>query len=468
MSRNSWNIELLLFCVVILCTTKSCVSNEFHDLRVYIVTWNVGTKQPDNLHLHDLLGLESKPENDKNQPDFYVIGLQEVSAQPQNKFVNLFKVDPWIKQFKNILKKRDYIIVKSEHLQGLLLVVFAKRKHVLHLREVETEYTRTGLAGFWGNKGAVSIRFNAYGSTVCVVNAHLAAHDNKLDERIEDYNSIVKDMKFNVGISRDIFSHDYVFWFGDLNFRIREDFLPNPQDVKARIMKDDLEELMRNDQLLQVRNEGRAFQQLEEKLPMFPPTFKFEEGTNNYDLKRRPAWCDRVLYKVTHENVTNIKLDAKQTSYRSHPNYTISDHKPVTSEFSIKVIDDPTELVAEFEPINLWTVGEENTITYILPPGFEEKEADWIGVFKEHFTSLDKYQAWEYTNRDENDRHRQRSQRRELKLTFPDSVSLREGRKYRLLYFQSTGTRGVTGLAGIGDPFPIQKRARSPGPDDVD
>ncbi|XP_063700047.1 phosphatidylinositol 4,5-bisphosphate 5-phosphatase A isoform X4 [Culicoides brevitarsis] len=444
MSRNSWNID------------------------VYIVTWNVGTKQPDNLHLHDLLGLESKPENDKNQPDFYVIGLQEVSAQPQNKFVNLFKVDPWIKQFKNILKKRDYIIVKSEHLQGLLLVVFAKRKHVLHLREVETEYTRTGLAGFWGNKGAVSIRFNAYGSTVCVVNAHLAAHDNKLDERIEDYNSIVKDMKFNVGISRDIFSHDYVFWFGDLNFRIREDFLPNPQDVKARIMKDDLEELMRNDQLLQVRNEGRAFQQLEEKLPMFPPTFKFEEGTNNYDLKRRPAWCDRVLYKVTHENVTNIKLDAKQTSYRSHPNYTISDHKPVTSEFSIKVIDDPTELVAEFEPINLWTVGEENTITYILPPGFEEKEADWIGVFKEHFTSLDKYQAWEYTNRDENDRHRQRSQRRELKLTFPDSVSLREGRKYRLLYFQSTGTRGVTGLAGIGDPFPIQKRARSPGPDDVD
>lgn len=111
-------------------------------------------------------------------------------------------------------------------MQGLLLVVFAKRKHVIHLREVETEYTRTGLAGLWvgqvlicsenvyftsllqGNKGAVSIRFNAYGSTVCVVNAHLAAHDNKLDERIEDYNSIVKDMKFNVRVSRDIFSHE--------------------------------------------------------------------------------------------------------------------------------------------------------------------------------------------------------------------------------------------------------------------
>lgn len=47
-------------------------------------------------------------------------------------------------------------------------------------------------------------------------------------------------------------------------------------------------------------------------------------------------------------------------------------------------------------------------------------------------------------------------------------MSLREGRKYRLLYFQSTGTRGVTGLTGISEPFPIQKRSHSPGPDDVD
>lgn len=60
-----------------------------------------------------------------------------------------FRVDPWTKHFKNVLKKRDYVIVKSEQLLGLLLVVFVKRKHVIYLREIETEYTRTGLAGFW-------------------------------------------------------------------------------------------------------------------------------------------------------------------------------------------------------------------------------------------------------------------------------------------------------------------------------
>lgn len=56
-----------------------------------------------------------------------------------------------------------------------------------------------------------------------------------------------------------------------------------------------------------------------------------------FAFRRRPAWCDRILFKVSHENKTDIKLDAKQTSYRSHPNYSISDHKPVTSEFTIKV-----------------------------------------------------------------------------------------------------------------------------------
>lgn len=82
-----------------------------------------------------------------------------------------------------------------------------------------------------------------------------------------------------------IYYNSYVFWFGDLNFRIREDFHLNADDIKARIAKDDLKELIQNDQLLQVRNDGRAFTQLDEMLPQFPPTFKFEEGTNNYDLK---------------------------------------------------------------------------------------------------------------------------------------------------------------------------------------
>lgn len=36
----------------------------------------------------------------------------------------------------------------------------------------------------------------------------------------------------------------------------------------------------------------------------------------------------------------------------------------------------------------MWEVGEENTIEYTLPAGFEEQEADWIGIFKVRLSSL--------------------------------------------------------------------------------
>lgn len=32
-----------------------------------------------------------------------------------------------------------------------------------------------------------------------------------------------------------------------------------------------------------------------------------------------------------------MELVTEQTAYRSHPTFTISDHKPVTSEFTINV-----------------------------------------------------------------------------------------------------------------------------------
>lgn len=51
------------------------------------------------------------------------------------------------------------------------------------------------------------------------------------------------------------------------------------------VQQDRLEELIQKDQLSLIRRQGRAFTQLEERLPAFPPTFKFEHGTSDYDLK---------------------------------------------------------------------------------------------------------------------------------------------------------------------------------------
>lgn len=75
--------------------------------------------------------------------------LQEINSQPQSMVKGLFKDDPWTQRFKELLNNRGYVAIKSLQMQGLLLVVFSKTQHLLHVREVETEYTRTGLGGMW-------------------------------------------------------------------------------------------------------------------------------------------------------------------------------------------------------------------------------------------------------------------------------------------------------------------------------
>lgn len=96
--------------------------------------------------------------------------LQEINAQPQSVMKGLFRDDPWTLKFKELLKHRGYVAIKSEQMQGLLLLLFAKREHLLHLRQVESEYTRTGLAGIWVNilNGLSMNTFNQHYKSVYV------------------------------------------------------------------------------------------------------------------------------------------------------------------------------------------------------------------------------------------------------------------------------------------------------------
>jgi inositol-1,4,5-trisphosphate 5-phosphatase len=192
----------------------------------------------------------------------------------------------------------------------------------------------------WGNKGAVAVRMNCYGSSMCVVNSHLAAHDEMIEERINDYQRIKEGTNFSVKFNKNIYDHDYIFWFGDLNFRLYSPTLSqnySPEEIREMIKKDRLNDLIKVDQLSTIMCEGRAFSELCERLPQFPPTFKFHPDTSDYDMKRRPAWCDRILYKAKNKILKNVTLHLEQISYKSHPSYQISDHKPVSSEFTLTV-----------------------------------------------------------------------------------------------------------------------------------
>ncbi|CAG9562048.1 unnamed protein product [Danaus chrysippus] len=447
-------------------------------LRFYFVTWNVATKSPGQ-DLNALLDFPSVFNKNKPLPDFYVIGLQEVKSQPQNMLMDSLFTDQWTSMFNKILCRQGFIVAKSVRLQGIILLVYTHMKHVVNLRDIEAQYTKTGLGGLWGNKGAVSVRFNIYGCSVCLVNSHLTAHDHLLADRINDYNTIISDHQYHITETHNILYHDYVFWIGDLNFRTDHpaENSPSAEEIVAtleKVEKDKFNTLLRHDQLLAVMESGEAFSEFSEADIRFAPTYKFMIGTDDYDIKRKPSWTDRILFKVITNTYENVTLRADVISYNSLPQYTISDHKPVVGQFNIKAFSNYAVRVVEFEPISrIWYIGDADFRTQCtLTPDVEVNPNDWIGIYDANFHSLDDYIAYEYLSKvcvagaegarsaegvEGAEGARSAGRPRTFTLSFPVGSGVRTPGFYRFIYF-SQPNNDVRSVLGISEPFEVSSK----------
>nr|XP_050847952.1 inositol polyphosphate 5-phosphatase K-like isoform X5 [Vespula vulgaris] len=341
-------------------------------------------------------------------------------------------------------------------IQGLVLNMFCLRKHITHLRLVEAQYTRTGFGGMWGNKGAVSIRLNIYGVSICVVNTHLTPHDHLLTDRIADYNTILREHSFSAPDTSNILFHDYVFWIGDLNFRLHGEDL-TAIDIDLLVKKNQLNLLLERDQLKLVMRNGDAFAELNENVIEFPPTYKFEFASQEFDLKRRPSWTDRILYKVNADVYDDVTLSALQLNYKSHSNYIQSDHKPVTGEFDIMIRPNVEDHGVEFQPVSAWFIDEENSVSYKLIGDVRPVSGDWVGLFHNQFSSLDEYIVYEYVVRGRTTETSgvESSEPITERIFFSDSA-LRIPGMYRLVYVAQRGD--LKGILGMSPPFPGHRR----------
>lgn len=442
-------------------------------LRIYVVTYNVGTVFPTE-NLENLLSLN----NDSNipPPDLYVIGLQEVRSQPHDFIIEelVGLGEAWTETFQQTLRPKNYVLFQTVRLQGLVLLTFCLRRHLMNIRDLEANYTRTGLMGYWGNKGAVTIRFNYSGCSVCFINAHLSAHENKVQSRINDFKMIVEDQQFES--TRDILSHNYVFWLGDLNFRLSKECTKSFKEVEALILDDRLNLLVQYDELKQVMLAKKAFHQLTEQFPTFAPTFKFKAGTSNYNSKRRPAWTDRILYKVAPKNgVKSYEARHIEGSYTAHTQYIASDHKPVTSEFLIKIpsgvkVDSVsngrsgllnTDAVI-FEKIDFLWNDEENTFTFTIKPNvIDVKTAkhDWIAILPVNFVNYNQYITYEYVHNLRLTNTRNAKNQLSYECTFPNLPFTKiTSNNLCLVYFQRSQWHLSDNIKGISNSFYVKTR----------
>lgn len=191
-----------------------------------------------------------------------------------------------------------------------------------------------------------------------------------------------------------ILDHDYVFWMGDLNFRIDD---LTREGVEKLIEKKDFETLRKKDQLIKCREEGLILCDFEEGQLDFPPTYKFDKGTDTYDSsnKRRvPAWCDRILWQVHDDAFEKITIAAELLEYKSLPFYVLSDHKPVVARFKLKVFPcQKFPAPVTFDVEKCCKAGQNVVVRYKMRKDSElmSSSTDWIGLYKDDFKHLNDY-----------------------------------------------------------------------------
>lgn len=321
----------------------------------HIGSWNVNAKRPnedlsdwllsaaqkaDTSLAFDLTNIETECDSHLD-PDMYVIGFQEiVDLNAGNLVLEHSATRPWEDKIERTLKQR-YVQIAAKSLVGLALLVYIKRKWQPYVSSVEVEKIGVGVLGVGGNKGAVAIRFQLFDSSICFVNSHLAAHQHNTPGRNADYASIMQKLRFNDRerlTTYDILQHDYVFWLGDLNYRIN---VPDLNLLHTRIEEKDWAYLLANDQLLQEKASGNCFHHFHEAPIAFAPTYKYTPGSHKYERredkkKRLPAWCDRIQWRCKDEaQAKNVHC-----SIYDRAELCTSDHKPVYGvyQFDAKIL----------------------------------------------------------------------------------------------------------------------------------
>ncbi|OLL26945.1 Inositol polyphosphate 5-phosphatase OCRL-1 [Neolecta irregularis DAH-3] len=283
-------------------------------IRIKIASWNMNGSLPSKPLDYWL----ASPDN----LDLVVVGLQEVDLGT-DAYIRLddTRESLWNESIINALGE-NFEKICSQQLIGMLIIAYARNNLAPHIRNMSTTYAGCGLLGTLGNKGAVKVQFSIHDTNFCFVNSHLAAQPNQVERRNSDYSEISR--KLNLSQLTD---YDHLFWFGDLNYRVD---LPN-KDVREFILRNEHLLCLPFDQLNVQRKEGKAFHGCTEHQIKFKPTFKFDMDTHEYDTSEKdrvPSWTDRILWRSN--GVTCLE-------YKSHPEFTQSDHKPVSATFDATV-----------------------------------------------------------------------------------------------------------------------------------
>ncbi|KAM3164527.1 IPPc domain-containing protein [Lachancea thermotolerans] len=269
--------------------------------------------------------------------DIYALGFQELVPLWQGSFpdevqAQLQSLSSRVLNLINSLNpRRSFRLVGLNSVGAIGLLLFADTTY-----EVTSILKASARCGALCSslKGATAIKFNlsrpssSATDSFIFVAAHLAANEGELQRqrREGDYNNIVGTLQQELGC----FEGNHVLFCGDFNFRSRK-WASTPADFN------NLELLQAavgvHDELSLSRKAERVFQNFEEAPITFAPTYKFKLSVPDpeYNLRRIPSWCDRILFQ-------NYGSPVKILSYAACKREAVlqfTDHLPVVLQLEV-------------------------------------------------------------------------------------------------------------------------------------
>ncbi|KAJ6513431.1 inositol polyphosphate phosphatase [Mycena sanguinolenta] len=200
-------------------------------------------------------------------------------------------------------RKGPYQLLIKERMMGLYLAIYIHRELRPLVKGTSRSAVTAGLiGGRVGNKGGVGISVDLGGTTLLFINAHLAAHEGKVNHRLANFAKIKAELAVDDFLAPDdprVMSEDptdkfdYTFLCGDLNFRLdisrlHADWLISRQDYAQALAFDQLRNLMQS---------GKAFVGFNEAPIDFPPTFKYD--VLRTIKKRKGRWKTEAARRLT-------------------------------------------------------------------------------------------------------------------------------------------------------------------------
>lgn len=348
-----------------LAPTTDEAEDEFATLRIFVGTWNMHGKDPPE-DLSPWLG------GGEDRYDLYVVGTQEACRSIEMSLLLPSKAK-WEMKLRETLGD-GYVCVATNTLAAIHLALFARRSLMDSIGCVRTAQVATGIANTLGNKGGVGISLTVGQTSLLLINSHLAAHQNAVDQRNSDYLRIDSQMSLRppsvlIAGERDSVAappltsfksvdsvedlpvsstaFDVCIWLGDLNYRIQGnravvDKLLAPATASRRMEADwqgeeshwrsMCEVLLANDQLNQERRAGHVFVGFEEAPITFRPTYKYDKDSDVYDTSEKcriPAYTDRILFRSRKPGHVRAIRYAACDALRT------SDHRPVLAHLVV-------------------------------------------------------------------------------------------------------------------------------------